>query len=90
MLRVADDIATRQDRFTVQDVAKRTQVPYSSAHRLVRQLENVGLLEPTPAEATEPHRWYTRASHKFWDAEQELCATEDKSVKRRDKKKTEA
>lgn len=90
MLRVADDIATRKDRFTVQDVAKRTQVPYSSAHRLVRQLETIGLVEPTPVEGTEPHRWYTRASHKFWDAAQELCVTDDKSVRRRGKKRTGA
>jgi DNA-binding MarR family transcriptional regulator len=89
MLRVADDIAARQGRFTVQDVATRTQVPYSSAHRLVRQLESIGLVDPTPAEATESHRWYTRASHKFWDAAQELCAT-DKPVTRRGDKRTEA
>ena len=68
MLHIARDIATRRGPFTVKDVATRTGVPYSTTDRLIRHLESVGLLEPAPANPSEQHRWYERASHKFWGA----------------------
>lgn len=84
MLHIARDIATRRGPFTVKDVATRTGVPYSSTHRLIRHLESVGLLEPTPAKPSEQHRWYERATHKFWGAVQQLCGAHDeqRSVRR--------
>lgn len=77
MLHVARDIASRRGPFTVKDVSTRTGVPYSSTHRLIRHLESVGLLEPTPGASSEQHRWYERASHKFWGAVQQLCGAND-------------
>jgi len=76
MLHVAREIASRGRPFTVQEVSKKTGVPYSSTHRLMRQLEKVGLLEPAPPKQAEQHRWYRRPSHRFWGAVQQLCASE--------------
>jgi hypothetical protein len=87
MLRIAGDIAGRTSRFTVQGVANQTQVPYSSAHRLVRQLESLGLVEVAPAGSPENHRWYTRATHTFWDAAQQLCVVEGNTPKGRTRKR---
>ncbi len=81
MLRVAHEIAVRPGPFTVTDVATSTGVPYSSVHRLVHQLDGIGLVVPSPAASAEQHRWYTRAPAKFWDAAQELCQPADQSTK---------
>lgn len=76
MLRVAQEVASRVDPFTAKDIAEATGVPYSTTHRLIRQLEQVGLLESNSLEASGQHRWYGRASHKFWGAVEQLCGTD--------------
>lgn len=80
MLHVARNIAPRRRPFTVMDVARSTGVPYSSTYRLIRQLEDVGLLASTPPRSSDQHRWYRRAAHKFWGAIQQLCATVDEGL----------
>lgn len=90
MLRVAQEIAQRADRFTVQDLARATTVPYSSTHRVVTQLATAGLVHPTPGDPDPSHRWYTRAAHRFWDAAQELCVTDKPQSKRPKKARKES
>lgn len=74
MLHVGRSIARQRGPFTVSDVAKTTGVPYSTAHRLVRQLEDVGLLRRLPQAAmSDPHHRFERLPHRFWGAVQQLC-----------------
>lgn len=75
MLHIGRNIATQRGPFTVTDVSTKTGVPYSSAHRLIRQLEGVGLLRLLPsAAAGDPHLRFERLPHRFWGAVQQLCA----------------
>jgi hypothetical protein len=73
MLNVGKDIASGTGTFTVRDVALRTGVPYSSTHKLVRQLERLGLVTYAPVHVNDPQHRYQRERHKFWGAVQQLC-----------------
>jgi hypothetical protein len=82
MLHVGRNVAAQRGPFTVTDVSIKTGVPYSSAHRLIRQLEGVGLLRRLPATAAgDPHHRFERLPHKFWGAVQQLCAPINPGVK---------
>ena len=75
MLHIGRQIAKHRGPFTVTDVSTKTRVPYSTAHRLIRQLEDVGLLHRLPATASaDPHHRFERTPHRFWGAVQQLCA----------------
>ena len=74
MLHVGNDIASSAGTFTVRDVAARTGVPYSSTHRLVKQLERLGLVSFASVETSDPQHRYQRERHRFWGAVQQLCA----------------
>lgn len=74
MLHVGRNIARQRGSFTVTEVAKTTGVPYSTAYRLVGQLEEVGLLRRLPQAAmSDPHHRFERLPHRFWGAVQQLC-----------------
>lgn len=73
MLHVGRQIASTPSAFTVSQVASQTGVPYSTAHRLVTQLQAVGLLKQVPAGVDDPSHWFKREAHKFWGAVQQLC-----------------
>lgn len=74
MLHVGRNVAQQRGAFRVTDVATKTGVPYSSVHRLIRQLEDIGLLRRLPpASSPDPHHWFERVPHRFWGAVQQLC-----------------
>ncbi len=82
MLHIGRNVAKQRGPFTVTDVSTKTGVPYSSAHRLIRQLEGVGLLRRLPATASaDPHHRFERMPHRFWGAVQQLCAPVSSGVK---------
>lgn len=73
MLRLAAHVADCSAPFTVDDVANKTAVPYASAHRLVGHLVSAGLVDRAPEDPGVRFRWYSRSTHKFWDAVKDLC-----------------
>lgn len=73
MLQVARDVSVRVGVFTSLDVARVTGVPYTTVHRLLRQLELVGLLEQAAGDEPGQQLWFRRVSHQFWGAVSELC-----------------
>ena len=74
MLRLCDQIARYDDQFTAQELAKITDVVYSTTHRLLGALTAAGLVERLPRNSGEREQWYRRRRHRFWQAARDLQA----------------
>lgn len=74
MLQIVRGAASRVGAFTSMEVAGVTGVPYTTAHRLIRQLELVGLLEQAGENDGGQQLWFHRVAHQFWAAVDDLCA----------------
>ena len=55
MTLILDSFDGRRDRLTLEDVARRTELPRSTTHRIVDQLVRLRWLQRTPAEIGRAH-----------------------------------